>query len=119
MFVQKGLSLFASSGEYRANISLLRHLANLGHDTAQICFAQEGEVETCVKQAGGVKANLTNTKLSLSASNGTIVEISVSMFTHVYGIHTIALDGASFRKVFPRKLFTKKTKEFIEVSREP
>lgn len=117
LFVQKGISLFASSGEYRANISLLRHLAHLGHDTAQICFCKDGEVDLCVQETGEDKANLVKSKLLLPATDGGAPkEVHVSIFRNVDGIQIIALDSKVFREVFPRRVFAEMTKEYVEVS---
>jgi hypothetical protein len=118
-FCQKTWGLFASSGEYRANNSFLRHLASLGHATAQMCFALDGEVESMVAetQAAGREPKLTMTKLHLLSENGITTPVDVSTFTNKYGIRIIALDGGSFREAFPANLFAKETTDFIDVSR--
>lgn len=114
LFVQKGLSLFASSGEYRANFSLLKHLASLGHDTAQICFSQGGEVDDCVAQVGAAKANLIKTILPFSRDDGSTVKVRMSTFTDVNGIRIIALDSTGFQKAFPEKTYTIESTDYIE-----
>jgi len=115
-FIQKAVGLFASSGEYRANVSFLKHLASLGHATAQLCFALDGDVECCIAEteAAGRPANLIKDKLRLLSDNDERISIDVSTFTDIHGIHIIALDGNSFREAFPQKLYAKETTDFIE-----
>jgi hypothetical protein len=116
-FIQKAHGLFASSGEYRANISFLKHLASLGHATAQVCYYQEGEVESCIKEveeAGG-SADLVKDAVKFDAKDGGSVSVDVSTFTNIDGIRMIAFDAKSFEEVFPSKLYAKETIDYIEV----
>jgi hypothetical protein len=116
-FIQKAWGLFASSGEYRANSSFLRHVTSLGHATAQLCFALEGDVESCVAatEASGRAANLTKDEMCLFSDSGKKIAVTVSTFMNTDGIHIIALDGDNFRKAFPPRLYAKETTHFIEV----
>jgi hypothetical protein len=115
--IQKAIGLFASSGEYRANMSFLRHLASLGNATAQLCFALDGEVATCIAEveAAGKTADLTTTAVHLRSESGESSHLEVSVFTNIDGIHTIALDGTRFKEMLPQDLYTDHTIDFIEV----
>jgi hypothetical protein len=119
-FIQKAHGLFASSGEYRANISFLKHLASLGHATAQVCYYQHGEVESCIKEVeeAGRSADLVKDTVQFDAKDGGSVSVDVSTFTNIDGIRMIAFDAESFEEVFPSKLYAQETIEYIEVSRD-
>jgi hypothetical protein len=116
-FIQKAWGLFASSGEYRANLSFMRHLADLGHTTTQFCFGMDGDVKCCLKEmeAAGRPDHLAIDKLNLIADNGDLIQVEVSAFTNVDGIHIIALDGDKFKEAFPPKLYANDIKDFVEV----
>jgi len=116
-FIQKAWGLFASSGEYRANLSFLRHFASLGHATSQLCFGMDGDVKRCIKEmeAAGRLDDPAKDNLNLITNNGNSVSIEVSAFTNVDGIHILALNGDKFKEAFPPKIYAQEIKNFIEV----
>jgi hypothetical protein len=117
-FIQKAWGLFASSGEYRANLSFLRHFTSLGHATTQLCFGMDGDVKSCLKEmeAAGRPDDSAKDTLNLIADGGESIAVEVSAFTNVDGIHILALDGDKFKEAFPPEIYANEIKAFIEVS---
>jgi hypothetical protein len=117
-FIQKAWGLFASSGEYRANLSFLRHFASLGHATTQLCFGMDGDVKTSLEEmeAAGRPDDPAKDTLNLISDGGDLIPVNVSAFTNVDGIHILALDGDRFKEAFPPDIYAQEIKEFIEVS---
>jgi hypothetical protein len=111
--IQTALGLFASSGGYKTNLTLLKHLASRGHATAQFCFAYEGEVEAFVSETE--YAHLTVSEFQFQVEEGVISTIKVRTFTNIHGIHVIALDAAKFGETFPERMLMRETTDFIEV----
>jgi hypothetical protein len=116
-FIQKAWGLFASSGEYRANLSFLRHFASQGHATTQLCFGMDGDVKRCIKEmeAVGRLDDPAVDNVDLMTDSGDPISVEVSAFTNVDGIHILALNGDKFKEAFPPKLYAQQIKEFIEV----
>jgi len=117
--IQKKMGLASSSGEYRANISLLKYLSSQGHATAQFCFAKDGEVASLVAEAeaAGKKACLSRSEFQLPLNNDNTIPVGVSTFTSIDGIHMIALDATDFRKGLSAEDQGKETMEFMENSK--
>jgi hypothetical protein len=117
-FIQKAWGLFASSGEYRANLSFLRHFTNLGHSTVQLCFGMDGDLKSCLKEmeVAGRPDDPAKDTLNLITHGGNSISVEVSAFTNVDGIHILAVDGDKFKEAFPPEIYAQEIKDFIEVS---
>jgi hypothetical protein len=71
--VQTAKGLLSSSGGYKANISLLRHLASRGHSVRQLCYSYRGEAEAYVQattKSSGRDIDLRKRLLHIRAANG-------------------------------------------------
>jgi hypothetical protein len=115
--IQNVKGLWPSSGEWRANINLLKYLASQGHTIAQMCYAPRQEIELYFAQAESKSRviNAQNSALRLNQGNKTL-QIPVAMFTSLEGIYTIALDQESFQKHYPSTDLDLDVREYIEVS---
>ncbi|KAK3940423.1 glycosyltransferase [Diplogelasinospora grovesii] len=91
--IQTAKGLSASSGGYKANISLLRALRSHGHAAAQICYGFENEVEYHAKkaEAKGVRPNVTPSIMTVTLPNGADRDIDISTFTDQDEIHNIGV----------------------------
>ncbi|KAF2840858.1 glycosyltransferase family 4 protein [Patellaria atrata CBS 101060] len=120
LMMQKSMGLFATTGEYKANTSLLRYLASRGHATAQFCFTYDGEIERAISkvEAGGAKASVSSGQFQMITEEGNPTDIKYWSFTNVNGIYNIALDADAITKVFPTKLQAKETKKFLETEEQ-
>ncbi|KAK3693212.1 glycosyltransferase family 4 protein [Podospora appendiculata] len=81
--VQTAQGLTPSSGGYKANVNLLRQLSKSGHETAQICYGLEHEVDKFAKKAvsKGVEPNVTIcTTIPVTDLQGVTHELSVKTF---------------------------------------
>ncbi|KAK4156559.1 glycosyltransferase [Chaetomidium leptoderma] len=89
--VQTAQGLTPSSGGYKANISLLRSLSGQGNATAQICYANDDEVEQYASRAAanGIEPNVDNTLLPVVDPKGAVHGLSVKTFTDENKIHNI------------------------------
>jgi hypothetical protein len=124
--VQTAKGLFSSSGGYKANICLLRHLASRGHSVRQICYSYCGEVETYVKamaENGGYDLQLRRRLLHLNPVNGTPGrDITVQELIMEDGIQIVSLEVEAFEAAFGGRenmynALATETADYIEVIR--
>jgi len=115
---QTAKGLFASSGGYKANLSILRHASSQGHATAQMCYAYRDEVKYyCTEmEAEGRKPSLTRSTLQVPLDDGSSTGVIIYVFVNKEGIRVIALDLDDFEKAFPKKLMASETTDFVDVS---
>ena len=107
LLVQTAQGLTPSSGGYKANISLLRNLQALGHASAQICYAHDGEVEIHAKRAEekGIKPNVTYSVSMVPDANDIEHELSVMTFSDEDQIHNVVISRRQFNTIYPRREF--------------
>jgi hypothetical protein len=124
--VQTAKGLMSSSGGYKANICLLRHLASRGHVVRQLCYSYRGEVEEYVQKIakrGGCRWQLRRRRLHLSEENGASgTDISIEELTMNDGIQVVSLESEAFEAAFGGKehmhnALATETADYIEVSR--
>ena len=117
--VQTAQGLTPSSGGYKANISLLRQLRQLGHATAQICYGFEHEVEQSAKTAAekGVEPKITQSDaLRVKDSNGIKHELLVRTFNDEDGIKNVVISRQPYNLAYPTKVFWKDVNDYLTVS---
>jgi hypothetical protein len=123
--VQTAKGLFCSSGGYKANISLLRHLASRGHSVLQLCYSYRGEVETYVQtmaKSGGYDLHLQRRLLHLSDENNTSgTDIKVDDLIMEDGIQLVSLEYEAFEAAFGGReniynVLATETADYIEVN---
>ncbi|KAL6705043.1 hypothetical protein ACN47E_007302 [Coniothyrium glycines] len=126
--VQTAKGLFSSSGGYKANISLLRHLASRGHVVRQVCYSYHGEVEDYIQtimEEGGRNPRSRTRVLHLRSKNGkTGTNIKVNDLLMGDGVQSIALDCEAFEQAFGGKRgFSKElgteTASYLETGKLP
>jgi hypothetical protein len=124
--VQTAKGLFSSSGGYKANISLLRHLASRGHSVRQICYSYRGEVEAYVQamaESGGYDLQLRRRVLHLKHEKGAPgIDIRVQELIMEDGIQIVSLETEAFEAAFGGKenmynALAIETADYIEVIR--
>ena len=124
--IQTARGLFSSSGGYKANICLLRHLASRGHAVRQLCYFHENEVEDYVQkmaQAAKHDVRLRRRTLRMRKGNDTAdVKVNVAQLTMEDGVEIIALEKEAFDAAFGgkenlHKEMTRETADYIEVPR--
>jgi hypothetical protein len=126
--IQTAKGLFSSSGGYKANICLLRHLASRGHTVRQLCYSYRDEVEKYVQKMG--KSSWHNPQrhtrlLHLSANNGRPeTDVKVEELVMDDGVQVVALESETFDSAFGgkenmSKEIARKTAEYIEVTEPP
>lgn len=122
--VQTARGLFSSSGGYKANICLLRHLASRGHSVRQICYSNRGEIEeyvASVDRTGGHDLQRRRRILHLDAKRGTTgTDVIVEEFIMDDGIQIVSLETDTFEDAFGgkenmQKALAKETVDYIEV----
>jgi len=121
--IQTAKGLFSSSGGYKANICLLRHLASRGHTVRQLCYFYRGEVETYVQKMA--KSGLHNPQrrtrvLHLRGDNGRPgTDVKVEELIMDDGVQVVMLESEAFDAAFGGKTTCKEmirmTAEYIEV----
>jgi hypothetical protein len=117
--IQNVKGLWPSSGEWRANMNLLKYLASKGHAIAQTCYAPRQEIEWYFAQPESKSRVINAQKSALRLSQGEkTLQIPVIMFTSQEGIYTIVLDQESFQKHYPSTDLDRDVREYIEVGLE-
>lgn len=116
--VQTAQGLTPSSGGYKANISLLRDMSALGHDTAQICYGFEGEVDAYAKRAAekNIDPAITEETFPVVDPEGKSHSLMVKTFTDEYKIFNAAISREPFNLAYPTNEFFSDTRAFLEVS---
>lgn len=123
--IQTAKGLFSSSGGYKANICLLRHLASRGHCVRQLCYSQPGEIEAHLQtmaRCGGRDPPICRKVLHLRAEGGRpSTDVGVEEFTMDDGVQIVALDSEAFHTAFGGKEnvhdeMGRETAAYIEVS---
>lgn len=116
--VQTAQGLTPSSGGYKANISLLRDMSALGHDTAQICYGFEGEVDVYAKRAAekNIDPAITEETFPVVDPEGKSHSLMVKTFTDEYKIFNAAISREPFNLAYPTNEFFSDTRAFLEVS---
>jgi hypothetical protein len=123
--VQTAKGLFSSSGGYKANICLLRHLASRGHSVRQLCYSYIGEVEEyaqTIAKSGGYDMQVRRRLLHMNAENGTSgTNVRVEEFVMDDGIQVVALESEAFEAAFGGKenmynALATETADYIEVT---
>jgi hypothetical protein len=124
--VQTAKGLFSSSGGYKANICLLRHLASRGHSVRQLCYSYRGEVEAYIQtiaKSDGYDPQIRRSLLHLDDGNSTLgTDIRVDKLVMDDGIQVVSLESEAFESAFGGKehmynVLATETADYIEVSR--
>lgn len=122
--IQTARGLFSSSGGYKANICLLRHLASRGHSVRQLCYYHKNEVEDYVQkmaEANDHDVRLRRRMLRMRSGQHTPdVNVNVVQLTMKDGVEIIALEKEAFDAAFGgkenlHKEMTRETADYIEV----
>jgi hypothetical protein len=122
--VQTAKGILSSSGGYKANISLLRHLASRGHSVRQLCYSYRGEAEAYVRaitKSCGRDIDLHKRLLHIRAANGTPgTDVKVEELVMEDGVQFVALEIESFDAAFGgkenmHKEMARETADYIEV----
>jgi len=114
--VQTAQGLTPSSGGYKANISLLRQLRSFGHETAQICYGWDKEVEQFARTAAekGVEPNVTRSVVNVVDPQDINHELVVETFNDEDQIHNIVISGRPFNVAYPVDEFLYDNKDYLE-----
>jgi hypothetical protein len=124
--VQTAKGLMSSSGGYKANICLLRHLASRGHTVRQLCYSYRGEVEDYIQniaKSNGRDLRLCRTLLHLDTENGAFgTDIRIEKLVMDDGIEIVSLESEAFEAAFGGKenmhnALARETADYIEVIR--
>jgi hypothetical protein len=124
--VQTAKGLFSSSGGFKANVSLLRHLASRGHTVRQICYSHRGEVDAYIRymaKNGGHDPQLCRKLLHLRTGNSRSgIDVEVNVLVMDDGVQVVALEKEAFDAVFGGKenifkTMGRETADYIEVIR--
>jgi hypothetical protein len=114
----------SSSGGYKANISLLRHLASRGHSVRQLCYSYRGEAEAYVQattKSSGRDIDLRKRLLHIRAANGAPgTDVKVEELVMEDGVQLVALEIETFDAAFGGKKnvykeMARETADYIEV----
>jgi hypothetical protein len=123
--VQTAKGLFSSSGGFKANISLLRHLASRGHTVRQICYSYRGEVDAYIRymaKKGGHDPQLCRKLLHLRTGNSRSgIDVEVNLLVMEDGVQIVALEKEAFDAAFGGKenifkTMGRETADYIEVT---
>jgi hypothetical protein len=126
--VQTARGLFSSSGGYKANIALLRHLASRGHAVRQLCYSFGDEVDTYVQKMakrGGHDPHRRTRLLHLRTKNGRLeIDVKVEELVMDDGVQVVALQSEAFDDAFGGtenicRDMVKETADYIEVIAPP
>ncbi|KAL7770418.1 hypothetical protein CFE70_000352 [Pyrenophora teres f. teres 0-1] len=105
--VQTAKGLFSSSGGYKANLCLLRHLASRGHSVRQICYSHRGEVDAYVRtmvSSGEHNPQLRKRHLHLRSGYGEAgIDLTVEELVIHDGVQYVALEKEAFDEAFGGK----------------
>jgi hypothetical protein len=114
---QSAKGLFATSGGYKSNLAVLRHLASIGHVVQQVVFAFEKELKDYVaeQKSKGVKIAMRRETLRIPGVKKTAAKIRVAEFKMTDGVRVVALDADDVERVFPCEEFRSFTRSFVEV----
>jgi hypothetical protein len=115
--IQTAHGLDPSSGGYKANHALLRHLRSEGHDIAQLCYGDDDEIELLADKARakGIDPSVTASKRTLFAPDGTAHHLGVHTFTDDDGIENLVLCKTDFVKAYPLPDRAKDSNAYLEV----
>ena len=121
--VQTARGLFSSSGGYKANICLLRHLASRGHVVRQLCYSYRNEAEEYVSKmaTSGHHQQLRKRMLHLRSDFGQPgTDVVVSDLVMDDGVEFVALESEAFDAAFGgkeslHKEMGRETAQYIEV----
>jgi hypothetical protein len=118
LLFQSAKGLFATSGGYKSNLAVLRHLASVGHVVQQIAFTFEKELKDYVaeQKSKGVKVSIRRETLRVPGVNKATAKIRVAEFKMCDGVRVVALDSDDVERIFPCKEFRSLTRSFVEVS---
>ncbi|EAQ85365.1 hypothetical protein CHGG_09379 [Chaetomium globosum CBS 148.51] len=107
--VQTAQGLTPSSGGYNANVNLLRSLSKQGHDTAQLCYANDDEILEHAARAklNGINPNVAISSLSVVDPPGQAFELGVKTFTDEHNRNALTA-----RMDYLVKLFAKHITDF-------
>lgn len=123
--VQTARGLFSSSGGYKANICLLRHLASRGHSVRQICYSNRGEIEEYAEKLAKTTGHDPLRRsgfLHLDSKDGSKgVDIKVEKLIMEDGVQIVSLETEAFEEAFGGKekihsILARETVNYIEVS---
>lgn len=105
--VQTAQGLTPSSGGYNANVNLLRSLSKQGHDTAQLCYANDDEILEHAARAklNGINPNVAISSLSVVDPPGQAFELGVKTFTDEHNVYNVTLSRVKFNKAYPVREF--------------
>ncbi|KAA8626986.1 Glycosyltransferase family 4 protein [Pyrenophora tritici-repentis] len=105
--VQTAKGLFSSSGGYKANLCLLRHLASRGHSVRQICYSHRGEVDAYVRtmtSSGEHNPELRKRRMHLRSGYGEAgIDLAVEELVVHDGVQYVALEKEAFDEAFGGK----------------
>ncbi|RMZ73605.1 glycosyltransferase family 4 [Pyrenophora seminiperda CCB06] len=103
--IQTAKGLFSSSGGYKSNLCLLRHLASRGHSVRQLCYSHRGEVDAYVRTAtrngSGYHPQLQKRQLHLRTGYGESgIDLAVEDVVMQDGVQFVALEKEAFDEAF-------------------
>jgi hypothetical protein len=118
LLFQSAKGLFATSGGYKSNLAVLRHLASVGHVAQQIVFAYEKEIKDYVaeQKSKGVKISIRRETLRVPGVHRSIAKVRVVEFKMCDGVRVVSLDADDVERIFPCEELRSLTRSFVEVS---
>lgn len=117
LLYQSAKGLFATSGGYKSNLTVLRHLASQGHVVQQVIFAYESEIQdySAEQKSDGRKMPVHKENLRIPCGTNAVGKIRTSRFTMPDGVRVVALDADDLEVLFPSEKMRALTTAFIEV----
>ena len=105
--VQTAQGLTPSSGGYNANANLLRSLRKQGHETAQLCYATDTELQEYAERAKlhGVEPNVAISALAVVDPPGQAHELGVKTFTDEHNVYNVTISRTEFNEAYPVREF--------------
>ncbi|KAK3381115.1 UDP-Glycosyltransferase/glycogen phosphorylase [Podospora didyma] len=116
ILVQTAQGLDPSSGGFKANVNLLRQLADLGHHTAQICYAVSEEVQLFVDRAKevGIQPHIESSTMPLQGVDGVDHTLAVTAFTDQFSVRNIVVDKIPWNTHYPITEFWDDTQVYLD-----
>ena len=118
LLYQSAKGLYASSGGYKSNLTVLRHLASRGHIVQQVVFAYEYEIQDFCKEQKlrGRKITIRRERLHIPCGLNGMKEIRTAHLTMPDGVRVVSLNSSDMDSVFPSKDMQALTRAYVEVS---
>ena len=117
LLYQSAKGLFATSGGYKSNLTVLRHLASQGHVVQQVIYAYESEIQdySAEQKSNGRKMPVRKENLRIPCGANAVGKIRTARFTMSDGVRVVALDADDLKVLFPGEQMRALTRAFIEV----